>query len=102
MTRDRAIAVLRAHEPELRQAGVASLSLFGSVARDEVTRASDIDLAVRLAPEFSAGGFDYFGRFEDLRAELAAILGCEVDLVEEPAERRTLQQAIDQDRALAF
>ena len=81
---------------------MASLSLFGSVARDEVTPASDIDLAVRLAPGFSAGGFDYFGRFEDLRAELAAILGCEVDLVEEPAERPTLQQAIDQDRALAF
>ena len=92
MTRDRAIAVLRAHEQELRRAGVASLSLFGSVARDEVTPASDIDLAVRLAPGFSEGGFDYFGRFEDLRAGLAAILGCQVDLVEEPAERPTFSK----------
>jgi hypothetical protein len=102
MTRDRAIAVLRAHESSLRRAGVASISLFGSVARDDVTSTSDIDLAVRLAPAFSAGGFDYFGQFEDLRAELATILGCPVDLVEEPAQRPTLQQAIDRDRALAF
>jgi predicted nucleotidyltransferase len=73
MKRDRAIAVIRAHEPALRRAGVAGVtSLFGSVAHDDVRPASDIDLAVRLTPGFSAGGFDYFGRFEDLRAELAA------------------------------
>jgi predicted nucleotidyltransferase len=33
MTRDALIAALRAHEPELKAAGVVRLSLFGSAAR---------------------------------------------------------------------
>jgi uncharacterized protein len=33
MNRDEVIATLRAHEAELRAAGVERLSLFGSVAR---------------------------------------------------------------------
>ena len=33
-TAEREIATLRVHEAELRQAGLRSLSLFGSVARD--------------------------------------------------------------------
>jgi predicted nucleotidyltransferase len=48
MTRDQVIATLRQHEPELRSAGVVSLSLFGSTARDEADPA-DVDIAVRLA-----------------------------------------------------
>ena len=49
-TADRVIATLRAHETELRQAGLRSLSLFGSVARGETETASDIDLAAEFDP----------------------------------------------------
>jgi predicted nucleotidyltransferase len=101
MTRDRAISELRAHEPELRAAGVIGLSLFGSTARGEANP-SDVDIAVRLADNFSHGGFDYFGRLEDLEQQLSALLGCKVDVVEEPVHKQRFQEEINRDRALAF
>ena len=76
--------------------------LFGSAARGDSRPMSDVDLTVRLEPGFSQGGFDYFGRFEALRARLAQILACPVDLVEEPVETARLQEQIDEDRVLAF
>ena len=53
MDRQRIITRLRAHEAELRRAGVLSLSLFGSAARDDAGPASDVDLAVRLSDDFA-------------------------------------------------
>jgi uncharacterized protein len=49
-TAERVIATLRAYEAELRQAGLRSLSLFGSVARGETETDSDIDLAAEFDP----------------------------------------------------
>lgn len=96
------LAVLRAHEGELRARGVESLALFGSLARGEVTDASDVDVAVRPGVGFSAGGFDHFGRLEALRDRLSALLGCDVDLVEETAARARLRQVIERDGVRAF
>jgi predicted nucleotidyltransferase len=101
-TREQILKILRDHEAELRDLGAEHVSLFGSVARGEAAPASDVDLAVRLRPGFSQGGFDYFGRFETLRTRLAQILGCAVDLVEEPVETGRLQSEIDADRVHAF
>jgi predicted nucleotidyltransferase len=42
------LATLRAHEAELRAAGIRRLSLFGSVARGEAGPDSDVDLVVEL------------------------------------------------------
>lgn len=39
-----ALSRLRALEPELRNSGVATLFLFGSVARGEASNESDVDL----------------------------------------------------------
>lgn len=41
---------LRNAEPELKARGIASLSLFGSYARDEARPNSDIDLLVDITP----------------------------------------------------
>lgn len=101
MRRDQAIATLRAHEAELRAAGVESASLFGSVARDEPS-AQDVDVAVRLGDRFSRPGFEYFRRLDELERQLAALLACKVDVVEEPVRKERFQKAIDRDRALAF
>ena len=101
MSRGHVIDVLRVHEQELRLAGVLSLSLFGSVARGE-NPAHDVDVAVRLGVDFSARGLDYFSRLDELEHRLSKILGCNVDVVEEPARKERLQQQIDSDRALAF
>jgi len=101
MDRDQVIRALQAHEQELRAAGVVSLSLFGSVARGE-NPVHDIDVAVRLGQNFSAPGLDYIGRLDDLESRLSEILGCKVDVVEEPVRKERFQKEIDRDRALAF
>jgi len=101
-SRDRVLAVLRSNEAALRARGVETIILFGSRARGEATAASDIDLAFRPGPDFSAGGFDYFARLESLRAHLADMLGCPVDLLEEPASRPSLRRAIAEDGLRAF
>ena len=59
MDRGQVIAMLRAHEPEVKAAGVLSLSVFGSVAREDAGPESLGRLCVwRL--------LDYFGRLDDL------------------------------------
>ena len=101
MDRDHVIAVLRAHEQELRATGVLSASIFGSVARrDSLTH--DVDVAVRLGEDFSLRGLDYFTRLTQLEGRLAGILGCKVDVIEEPVRKPRFQTEIDRDRAFAF
>jgi len=101
MNRTEILRALREHAPELRACGVAGASLFGSVARGEAS-AQDIDIAVRLDTHFSAPGLDYIGRLDQLQARLSALLGCKVDVVEEPVRKPRLQSEIDRDRALVF
>jgi predicted nucleotidyltransferase len=101
MTREGAILILREHAAELKAAGVVSASLFGSMARGE-SEPGDVDIAVRLDASFSTGGFDYFWQREQLRERLSKLLGCQVDVVEEPVHRPGLQAEIDTDRAIAF
>jgi hypothetical protein len=98
MDRATAIARLKAHEAELRQLGVAQLSLFGSTARGEEGAQSDIDLAARFAPEAKVGLFQY-ARIAD---RLEEILTTKVDLVAEPARKARMQIAIDRDRVPVF
>jgi uncharacterized protein len=98
MDRTAVIAALKHHEAELRQLGVARLSLFGSAARDAAGETSDVDLAVTLTP--GRRGFAHLERMNYIKARLAAILGRPVDVIEEPAPR--VQRAIDRDRVLAF
>jgi len=101
VTRETVIATLRNHERELKASGVISASLFGSTARGE-TDPGDVDIAVRLDGRFSSGGFDYFWQREQLRQKFSELLGCSVDVVEEPTRKIRLQKAIDKDRAIAF
>lgn len=77
------------------------MSLFGSVARGDDS-AHDVDLAVRLGEDFSAPGLDYLSRLSDLEERLSGILGCKVDVIEEPVRKQRFQTEIDRDRALAF
>lgn len=48
MTREKVLESLRTHESQLRAMGIASLSLFGSLARAETTKDSDIDLLIEF------------------------------------------------------
>lgn len=75
MRRELAITLLRDRLPELRRRfAVRRLAVFGSVARDEATDRSDVDVLVDFEGPTS---FDsYFG----LKEELEAMLGARVDL----------------------
>jgi len=92
------IATLRAHEGELRRAGIRHLSLFGSVARGDATIDSDVDLAVEFDP---AARMDLF-RLTALERRIAEIVGRRVDLLPEPVEKPRLRANVDRDRRLAF
>jgi hypothetical protein len=97
-TPDRVISALRAHETELRAAGIVSLSLFGSTARGEATDASDVDLAAVIDP---SARMDLF-RLEGLQRRISEVLRRPVDLLPEPVEKRRLQMRIDRDRRRVF
>lgn len=88
MTRQEALGILDAHRAEIRRRGVARLSLFGSVARDEADEDSDVDLLVEFSKP--VGLFE----FVELREYLADILGCEVDLVPRNSLKRQLRDQV--------
>jgi predicted nucleotidyltransferase len=69
--------------PFCERHGVARLEVFGSLARGEPHRGSDIDLLVTFRPEVHPG-WDFFELYE----EIEDILGCEVDLL----TRRSVEQ----------
>jgi len=75
MQKEHILDILKRHRSEFRERfGVERLGLFGSYARNEAKSGSDIDILV----EFDEPSFD---RYMDLKAELAALFGIEVDLV---------------------
>jgi len=75
MKRDVVLQTLQRQNAELKQQfGVKALSLFGSVARDEATSTSDVDLLVEFDRPVG-----YFGLFA-LQYHLEKLLGCPVDL----------------------
>lgn len=102
MKRDEIIVRLRAHEGELRAAGVTSLALFGSAARGEQHDASDVDVVVGLTDEMRNEGFAYFGRLDSLSRRLAEILERPVDIVTEPIRKERLRREVEKDRIVAF
>jgi predicted nucleotidyltransferase len=88
MRRTEALRIIAEHEAELRDLGVRSLSIFGSVARDEVGAGSDIDVLVEF--DRPVGFFHLF----DVQEQLELFLGCKVDLVTPGGLRPELKQVI--------
>lgn len=78
MKLDHAIAILRPLEASLRSQGIAHLYLFGSVARDEAQRGSDVDLAFDVEPGAAFDAFDQ-GR---IYMDLTDALGTRTNFVE--------------------
>lgn len=80
--------ILRRHRHELRDRGVKSLALCGSVARGEAGPQSDVDILVELNRPMG------MVEFLRLRYRLEEILGCRVDLVTPNALKRQLRDHI--------
>ena len=88
MTRNEILAKIAAYRGELSQFDVQSLSLFGSAARNEATRNSDIDLLVQFN---NPVGLLHFVR---LKRCLEELLGRRVDLVTPDALKRQFRDRI--------
>lgn len=85
---DKAKAVLEAHRKDLSRLGTRHLAIFGSTARNEATKTSDIDILVDF--DSKKGLFV----FVDLKFYLEEILKCEVDLVSKRALHPALKKRI--------
>ena len=94
MERERALNLLRSRRNELRDHRVASLRLFGSVARDEAREGSDVDLLVafEVTPTFSA--------FMKLRIFLEDLLEARVDLITEAGLKERARPYVEEDAVL--
>jgi predicted nucleotidyltransferase len=77
---------------EIRQRfSVKALAIFGSIARDEATQNSDIDVLVVFEHK---GSFDLF---MDLKFYLEELLAAQVDLVTDKALRPQIRRAIERE-----
>jgi uncharacterized protein len=97
MERDEAIRRLRQREADLKRLGVEHLYMFGSTARGEANRGSDVDLF-----------FDYqigkLGVFElmDVKEYAARILGRKADIMTRDSLHKTLLQGIEATAVCVF
>ena len=87
-THDQITALLQTCRQDLERLDVASLSVFGSVARGEVRDDSDIDVLVGFK---SSPTFD---RYMDVKLLLERVTGRRIDLVTEGALRPELRRRI--------
>lgn len=93
--RDEVVSRLAAHRSELLNMGICSLALFGSVARDNASAQSDVDILVDLQP---------MSLFAIIRIEhyLADLLGRKVDLVPRDSLRPQLRPMIESEALLVI
>jgi len=89
------IEILRAHEAELKAAGIVHLRLFGSVARGEASGHSDVDLMA----EFDATKRLTLVKIGSLQGRLTDLLGAPVELsssewMQEPVRSKALHEAV--------
>lgn len=88
MNREEIFRRLRERQVELRQRGVRSLAVFGSVARGDFSPQSDLDILVEF--ERPVGLFE----FMRLKFYLEQSTDCRVDLVTADALRPALRDRI--------
>lgn len=93
MRRAEAIAILILLREPLRKLGVLRLDLIGSVARDEASEDSDVDVLIELAP-----GPDKLGRHFAIQDALEQALGRRVDVVLTSTVRPLAWRVIEQER----
>jgi len=90
MEKNQIILKLTKNRELLKRYGVKEVRLFGSVARDQASDDSDVDLLVEFESTANIGLFE----FSRLRHELSQLLGCDVDLTTQNALHRNLKARI--------
>lgn len=92
------ISKLREHQPELRAAGIVHLRLHGSVARDQASQDSDVDLIADFDSTMRLSLIDMAG----LENYLADLLGAHVDLSPSSTLKEPVRQKAAREAVLAF
>lgn len=82
--------------PVLRKYGVIKASFFGSIARGEIRKTSDVDILVTLKEKSDL--LDFIG----LKQELEEKIGRKVDLVEFSAIKPKLRDSILRDQSTIY
>jgi uncharacterized protein len=90
MKREEVLQKLAASTPTIRQHGVKSLAVFGSMARGEATAGSDIDILVEFEEGWQVGLFE----FVRLQRFLSELLGQPIDLATPDALREDMRAQI--------
>ncbi len=92
MNRQTVLTRLTGSIKEIRQRfSVKALSIFGSIARDEASDNSDVDVLVAFNQKANFDGF------MDLKFYLEELLETSIDLVTDKALRPQVRQAIEQE-----
>lgn len=91
MQLEQVLAILDKHHNQIKSFDVKSLSIFGSVARNEATDNSDIDFVV----EFT--GTVTFDKYMDLKIFLEDTLKMKVDLATWRSIKPQLKASISKD-----
>jgi uncharacterized protein len=95
MDKEHVIFILRQHAPELKEAGLVHLRLFGSVARGDASPHSDVDLMA----DFDKSKRVTLVTIGSLQSRLTDLLGVNVDLssadwMKEPVRNQALREAV--------
>ena len=98
MDRDAILATLRRHEQALRHRGVLHAALFGSMARNEATADSDIDILIEIAPEAGVGLFEYVA----ITQYLADMFPQRVDVANRTSLKALVKPSAERDAVYAF
>ena len=91
MSRDEVLRILSESRREFKRFGVVSVRLFGSVARDEATDHSDVDVIAEFERPLT------FKRFMGFKIFLEDLLGLNVDLVTERGLRERIRPGVERD-----
>lgn len=98
MNKAEAIARLKPLERRLRARGINALFVFGSTAREEADKTSDLDLLYEYDP---AAKFSLFDQAK-VMLELSDELGMPVDLVSRRGLRPRLRTRIENEMVRVF
>jgi uncharacterized protein len=93
-----ALARLRRHEGDLRAHGIRHAAIFGSVARGENRRDSDLDILIEFDPEADASIYGYIR----LKNYICGLFNMPVDVIDREALKPHLRAPSARDAIYAF
>lgn len=91
MLREKVLNLLKEHLEEIRKFKIQKISIFGSVARNQDTPHSDIDILIKFDGPAS------YDLYMDLKFFLEDLLDRKVDLITEDGVRTEIKQFIEKD-----